>query len=1106
MALTIMIGLGGLGSEIIGLIQNIMDIQCRHQQGLNKRVRLAVVDTDVTALKTLKEQGFRGTIIQISDNMTVEDYLHYDKRASDWFPQHAILGRKTLTEGAGQVRAISRLALNMALKKGSFSPLYEAIDSMHVVNGMEGETSQATRVIIVSSLAGGTGSGIFLPLAMHLRSSLKRRYRSTEPIFKGFFIMPSLFEYRTKNGDSPENISMRANGYAAIKELDAFSKMRDGQIKPHKYSQVKIELTDMHGKQSLYRESPYDMCFLFEKQNQDDLHLKTFEEAKQNIANCIWMQTLNPMMADKSSGEDNVLRVVSASNGKGKYERFAGMGISTLEYPYQELAEYLSLVIADKMIARDWYAADQYYEASDMEYESLGDAYIAFAKNKTNRPDEWTRRIEIVKREAWIDNYEKAVDRFLNDNQIYLDDAGTFSLENINKNILAGRKSIQEFQSQRNEKITRQTNKLLQELIPTWDEEKIQRKELQPYQMEKWLGYSGGEWHTPIENRYFLYTIERWLQDESKKAESEADKQLEKSRKSVQEFEDTAKKVQKEIEDSKFHRLRKMCAASSNDLVQQIEDAWNEACNTISKAATEKCKANVYNVLLEQVRKISGDYQMLVKSFQQMTTTKLDQTRSNMIERFNSMEGTVKRMVCTSKRCLEQMEKMARSNGELKEDRSDFAKVLLRMALGGSKTQQDHARLLRFWCERYQDAKHVGTRLDMDIMTAMKQEAIWELQIDAPNGRLNEEQSERVQHYIENIIVRLREDLTKAFIRVPAISNRHIMEMNVYPNDVPNEYQDMMLHRIVETQLKEKQGAKDTTKLDPQIEIQSKQGSPRYKIDFYRAFFGVSAGEVAALLNKEANSPILSGECYESYVSIVNYLDSVNRDKNFLSPHLDRRWHKVKEMPDLSLQRDQDRLVDEIKAMLYGLQKEKIKWTGDEYQLEKRGDYSYQNVRPKSFYDLVARVEESTYIAYTLLDELESDTAYGREVPSEKELERIPWKHLEAYVQDRRRNDDEDENGTRDLIYRALLELLYQSLIVPKGIHGPETKKRMLEACEAIIAFDSDKSIKYEMEEFEKNKANMGKDEREKRDKQLKEYMAQLEERIDRWLKDNGKL
>lgn len=96
-------------------------------------------------------------------------------RSDTWFPVNAILNSKTLTEGAGQVRAISRLAFDTAIRAGKLEQLHEAIQDLYKVE--EGQSEQALRVIIVSSLAGGTGSGLILPVALYIKNYLATQFR-----------------------------------------------------------------------------------------------------------------------------------------------------------------------------------------------------------------------------------------------------------------------------------------------------------------------------------------------------------------------------------------------------------------------------------------------------------------------------------------------------------------------------------------------------------------------------------------------------------------------------------------------------------------------------------------------------------------------------------------------------------------------------------------------------------------------------------------------------------------------------------------------------------------------------------------------------------------
>ena len=65
---------------------------------------------------------------------------------------------------------------------------------IHILNQLTGEQAQqALRVIVVSSLAGGTGSGLILPVAMYIKNFLTTRFKQSANIMRGFFILPEVF-------------------------------------------------------------------------------------------------------------------------------------------------------------------------------------------------------------------------------------------------------------------------------------------------------------------------------------------------------------------------------------------------------------------------------------------------------------------------------------------------------------------------------------------------------------------------------------------------------------------------------------------------------------------------------------------------------------------------------------------------------------------------------------------------------------------------------------------------------------------------------------------------------------------------------------------------
>ena len=167
---TLLIGLGGTGSKIV---QRVAKLVTEEQLS---RIGFAVFDTDINELRDIQRANPFIKTIQTSTKLSVGEYLNIDTHARDeWFPVNSILNSKTLTEGAGQVRAISRLALETAIRQGNMEPLHQAVENLYKLE--EDHSDQALRVVIVSSLAGGTGSGLILPVALYLSNYLATRFQ-----------------------------------------------------------------------------------------------------------------------------------------------------------------------------------------------------------------------------------------------------------------------------------------------------------------------------------------------------------------------------------------------------------------------------------------------------------------------------------------------------------------------------------------------------------------------------------------------------------------------------------------------------------------------------------------------------------------------------------------------------------------------------------------------------------------------------------------------------------------------------------------------------------------------------------------------------------------
>ena len=74
------------------------------------------------------------------------------------------------------------------------------------------------RIMIVSSLVGGTGAGIFLQAALYLKDYFETLGKRV--MIRGTFLLPDIF-IKTGIISNQQSKNILANGYACLKELNA---------------------------------------------------------------------------------------------------------------------------------------------------------------------------------------------------------------------------------------------------------------------------------------------------------------------------------------------------------------------------------------------------------------------------------------------------------------------------------------------------------------------------------------------------------------------------------------------------------------------------------------------------------------------------------------------------------------------------------------------------------------------------------------------------------------------------------------------------------------------------------------------------------------------
>ena len=146
-------------------------------------------------------------------------------------------------------------------------------------------------IYVVSSLCGGTGSGMFMDTAHRIRAQVRNNARIV-----GIFYLPDVLEAEITSDLQRRRI--RANAYAALKELNYFQETQSFKAL---YPSEQRELPD-----TPY--APFDFIFLVGRTNRDGRSLARKSDAEQMAAHLIQMMAISHLSSEILGLEVNVVR------------------------------------------------------------------------------------------------------------------------------------------------------------------------------------------------------------------------------------------------------------------------------------------------------------------------------------------------------------------------------------------------------------------------------------------------------------------------------------------------------------------------------------------------------------------------------------------------------------------------------------------------------------------------------------------------------------------------------------------------------------------------------------------------------------------------------
>jgi Tubulin like len=287
---TLVIGLGGTGVQVVRRVKGSLQqyFADRNLGTVPPIMRFLAIDSVPLTNPTGETELDRNEYVylgQVDGGLVVSNPRFHPEIASWWDGDRNAPGH--IDNGCGQMRDVGRLVFfyhyNDFLAR--LSNQLNLIQQQ--ANVFEAEFRGFTlrpnqlRICVVSSVAGGTGSGIVLDATYNLHH-LVSRMRGVTASVEGYLVLPDVYL------DSLPSVAMKAsvqaNGYAALTELEFLNRS------PERASEFFHKYPDGHTINPQRR--PFDHTFLVGARDQQGFGLSSPEQAYDAIAESIYLESV----------------------------------------------------------------------------------------------------------------------------------------------------------------------------------------------------------------------------------------------------------------------------------------------------------------------------------------------------------------------------------------------------------------------------------------------------------------------------------------------------------------------------------------------------------------------------------------------------------------------------------------------------------------------------------------------------------------------------------------------------------------------------------------------------------------------------------------------
>lgn len=942
------LGIGGAGCDIVKRIAK----RCHPAEREN--ISFLCMDTDVNDLKRIKDELPFVHIIQTSTTQTVGAFLDNDDDARKyWFPKSAVMYDKTMSEGAGQVRAISRLAVDATIKTGRIRPLYDAIDSLFRKTGKE--LKQSMRCIIASSSSGGTGSGMILPISMFIRTYVKEKYPNAALLTRALLLLPETLD--SVIDSQTERDSQARNGYATIKELNAFMMKGSGfvDLDPDlwQYRDLHVDVP-IAGSDKLKSLStlPIDFCFLMDGQDAEDSTLTSYEQYKEQASIALYEQNIGPMQRKAASTEDNIIKELAKSRGRN---RFGGIGAGIIRYPYERIVDYVACDLATDSIGGEgesskWTKYDKAYKLYMKEQKKRGqsiESSMKLGEFYTDRLDTAAKAggdifskdmvsvyLENIDErvEMYIANLDAQVEAIVNEDPTiisYLNATSGLgstidysnpenSLSNNIDNLVAYRNKVKEKAKDGSYKVADIAKRFIEGVFTN---EKLTVATDEDYSVEKLLKNSLGDVAHPCAARYIIYKLKSEFEGKLRQGDHlDAAKALESAENLEYSFKFAKNSVTgleglRELEKENPSILDKLKGYNS------LYDTANEALpNYLRKTQTfcrEVAKHAAYEKAYAYIDEFAKEYEKFFGTFEAKVKT-LSRVKDDIANELKYRKGDSVMNICSDGEVLAELSRTALSktsqessllcseiNGAIFDQVKKNAIYNMERSIAGEdlslenrhKDIFDDILMGYFKDEIFEKCDEINVDIINSIVLEYK---LTEGLKARSNGTEFVFKSSDAESYLKTKIA------MGSRIAAPSIQRM----LNVEPREINRCAYNTSLA--------------DNRQFNVKVLLEkgdSCESVSKYEIRFFNALYNVTPDKLkkfAAPYTTETGKKE-SGNYHKAYHSYSKNIGPDSTKNSAMSTHIDKRWDSIKEMPEIDEEYQKSIILDIHKAFIYGI-------------------------------------------------------------------------------------------------------------------------------------------------------------------------------------------